>query len=77
MAPRNKYTREEMVEAAVRVVREKGIDSLTAKALASELGVSTQPVFTCFHTIEEAKRASRPLYINFERLVSEPAFSLW
>ena len=48
--------REEMVEAAVRVVREKGIDALTAKALASELGVSTQPVFPCFHTIEEAKR---------------------
>ena len=59
MAPRYKYTREEMVEAAVRVVREKGIDALTAKALASELGVSTQPVFTCFHTIEEAKREVR------------------
>lgn len=59
MAPRNKFTREEMVEAAVNVVREKGIDALTAKALASELGVSTQPVFTCFHTIEEAKREVR------------------
>lgn len=56
MAPKNKFTREEMVGAAVRVVREKGIDALTAKALAGELGVSTQPVFTCFHTIEEAKR---------------------
>ena len=56
MAPKNKYTREEMVEAAVRVVCKKGIDALTAKALAGELGVSTQPVFTCFHTIEEAKR---------------------
>ena len=59
MAPRNKYTREEMIEAAVRVVREKGIDALTAKALAGELGVSTQPVFTRFHTIEEAKREVR------------------
>ncbi|MGN1340393.1 MAG: TetR/AcrR family transcriptional regulator [Oscillospiraceae bacterium] len=59
MAPRNKFTREEMTEAAVRVVRAKGIDALTAKALAGELGVSTQPVFTCFHTIEEAKSAVR------------------
>lgn len=56
MAPRNKFTREEMIAAAVRVVREKGIDALTAKALAAELGVSTQPVFTCFHTIDEAKQ---------------------
>ena len=59
MAPKIKYTREEMVAAAMRVVREKGIDALTAKALASELGVSTQPVFTCFHTIDEAKREVR------------------
>ena len=63
MAPRNKFTREEMVEAAVNVVREKGIDALTAKALASELGVSTPPVFTCFHTIEEAKRADLILVV--------------
>ncbi|MGN0667333.1 MAG: TetR/AcrR family transcriptional regulator [Huintestinicola sp.] len=44
MAPRNNFTRDEMIEAAVRVVREKGIDALTAKALAGELGVSSQPV---------------------------------
>lgn len=69
MAPRNKFTREEMVDAAVRVVRAKGIDALTAKALATELGVSTQPVFTCFHTIEEAKnevrQAAEKLYDSY------------
>lgn len=59
MAPKNKFTREEMIEAAVCVVRRKGIDALTAKELAAELGVSTQPVFTCFHTIEEAKQEVR------------------
>ena len=41
MAPKNKFTREEMVEAALRVVRKKGIDALTAKALAEELGTDT------------------------------------
>ena len=55
MAPKNKFTREEMVEAALRVVRKKGIDALTAKALAEELGTSTQPVFTCFGTMDAAK----------------------
>ena len=65
MAPRYKFTREEMIEAAVCVVRAKGINSLTAKALAGQLGVSTQPVFTCFGTIEEAKREVR---VSAERL---------
>ncbi len=52
MAPKNKFTREEMVAAALRVVRQKGEDALTAKALAEELGTSTQPVFTCFGTMD-------------------------
>ena len=34
MAPKNKFTKEEMVAAAVRVVQEKGMDGLTAKTLA-------------------------------------------
>ena len=56
MAPKNKFTREEMVEAALRVVRAKGIDGLTAKTLADALGTSTQPVFTAFGSMDAVKR---------------------
>lgn len=55
MAPKNKFTREEMVTAAVVVVRKGGEQALTAKALAEALGTSTQPVFTCFGTMEALK----------------------
>ena len=48
MAPKNKFTKEEMVAAALRVVRAKGADGLTAKTIADELGTSTQPIFTAF-----------------------------
>lgn len=56
MAPKNKFTRDEMVEAALRVVRAKGIDGLTAKTLADELGTSTQPVFTAFGSMDAVRR---------------------
>lgn len=56
MAPKNKFTRDEMVEAALRVVRAKGIDGLTAKTLAEELGTSTQPVFTAFGSMDAVRR---------------------
>lgn len=59
MAPRNKFTQEEMVAAALNVVRANGISALTARAIADELGTSTQPVFTCFGTMDEAKKAVR------------------
>ena len=56
MAPKNKFMRDEMVEAALRVVRAKGIDGLTAKTLADELGTSTQPVFTAFGSMDAVRR---------------------
>lgn len=55
MAPKNKFTTEEMVAAALRVVRAKGIDGLTAKTMAGELGTSTQPVFTGFGSMDGLK----------------------
>lgn len=55
MAPKNKFSREEMVSAAVAVVRKKGLEGLTAKALAEELGTSTQPIFTCFGSMDTVR----------------------
>ena len=57
MAPRNNFTKEEMVAAALRVVRSKGIDGLTAKTMASALGTSTQPIFTAFGSMEGVRQA--------------------
>lgn len=55
MAPKNKFTKEEMVEAALRVVKAKGIEGLTAKTIADELGTSTQPIFTSFGSMDEVR----------------------
>lgn len=54
-APKIKFTKEQMTAAAVRVVQREGIGALTAKSLAKELGTSTQPVFTCFGTMDSLK----------------------
>lgn len=56
MAPKNKFTKKEMIEAAMQVVRDKGIDGLTAKTMADELGTSTQPVFTAFGSMDTVKQ---------------------
>ena len=56
MAPKNKFTKAEMVEAALQVVRAKGLGGLTAKTMAEELGTSTQPVFTGFGSMDSVRR---------------------
>ena len=69
MAPRNKFTREEMIAAAVQIVRARGEGALTARSVAEALHVSTQPVFTCFHSMEELRRevlsAARTVYDSY------------
>ena len=77
MPPRVKFTKEEIVEAALRVTRESGIDSLTARSLAAELGASTRPMFTYFETVDELKHevheAAKGIYKTYiERGLAEP-----
>ena len=45
MPPKPKVTKQQILEGAVALVREKGAGALTAKALAARLGCSTQPIF--------------------------------
>ena len=55
MPPKVKFLKEEIVSAAVAVVRRKGIDALTAREVAAELGVSTRPIFTYFDTMDQLR----------------------
>lgn len=57
MPPKTKITREMILEAACEIVRERGIESINARAVAQRLNCSTQPVMYNFATIEELKRA--------------------
>ena len=81
MAPKNKFTREEFVEAALEVVRRQGTGALTAKAVAEKLGVSTRPVFTCFGTMEtlreEVRSAAQRLFDSYVTEVSQDTWILF
>ena len=52
---KNKFTKEEIICAALDVVRAGGIGALTAKAIADRLGVSTRPIFSYYKTMDEVK----------------------
>jgi AcrR family transcriptional regulator len=53
MPPKTKYSRDEVIQAAVRVVEESGMNSLTARSVAVRLGSSTAPVYNHFATMDE------------------------
>ena len=57
MPPSAKFTREEIVRAALTLVRTEGFDALTARALGAKLGSSARPIFTVFQNMEEVQQA--------------------
>ena len=44
MPPRAKFSREEIIKAGLDIVRENGLEALTARALGDKLGSSSRPI---------------------------------
>lgn len=56
MPPKFKFTREEILQAALELTREKGASALTARGLAEKLGSSPKPIFGLFQNMEELQK---------------------
>ncbi len=59
MPPKPKFSKDEIIAAALDIVREKGIDALTARELGARLGSSARPIFTVFASMDEVAQAVR------------------
>jgi len=71
MPPKQKFTKEEIITAALNLVRKNGIMSLTARGLGAELGTSSRPIFTAFRNMEEVHKetiqAARVVYNSYAK----------
>lgn len=56
MPPKTKISREMILEAAFKLVREEGDEAVNARRIAEYLDCSTQPVMYNFKTIEELRQ---------------------
>ena len=80
MPPKPRFTKVEIASAALALVKEQGVEALTARNLGSRLGASATPIFTVFKSMEEVKWAARELALQeFERYFADfasytPAF---
>lgn len=53
MPPKPKHTKEEIISAAVELVREMGLSALTSRNLGARLGTTARPIFTAFSGMDE------------------------
>ncbi|GIN93746.1 hypothetical protein J22TS1_47970 [Siminovitchia terrae] len=53
MAPKTKFTKEQIIDAAFEIARTKGIDSITIRKVAEKLGSSIAPIYVNFKEVGE------------------------
>ena len=61
MPPKPKYTKEEIVNAAFELTRERGIDTVVAREVGKRLNTSASPIFTVWKSMDELREEVRQL----------------
>lgn len=56
MARKESITKEDILNAALQMVREEGMENVTARRLAAKAGCSTQPIFRIYQNMEEMEK---------------------
>ena len=57
MPPKVRYSKEQIVEAGLEILRRDGEGALTARGIAACLGCSVAPIFSVFESMEDLKTA--------------------
>ncbi len=71
MAPKFRFTREEIIDAALALTAEGGPKAVTARALAARLGSSAKPIFGLFENMEELQDAVlAAAFEKYERFIA-------
>lgn len=80
MPPKAKFTKARITQAGLEIIRNEGMENLTARALGKKLGSSACPIFTVFENMEEVQaevtKAAKALYSEYVKrgLEETPAF---
>jgi len=66
MPPKPKFTKEELIQAALELTREGGLEMVVARNLGKRLNTAPSTIFTHFNSVEEIRQAvmeaARELY---------------
>lgn len=71
MPPKPKFEKREIVDAALEIARERGLEAITAREVGARLGTSTRPVFTYFPSMEAlteaVNEAAKKMFLDWLR----------
>ena len=80
MPPKFKFSKDEILQNALDLVREEGAAALTTRKLGKRLGTTQSPIFSAYEKVEalqaDVKQAAKELFASYVRrgLEDKPAF---
>lgn len=80
MPPKFKFSKDEILQNALDLVREEGATALTTRRLGKRLGTTQSPIFSAYENVEalqaDVKQAAKELFASYVRrgLEDKPAF---
>ncbi|MFD0713510.1 TetR/AcrR family transcriptional regulator [Paenibacillus sp. GCM10027626] len=57
MAPKRKFTKEQLIEAAFEIAQAEGVEQITIRKVADKIGSSIAPIYVNFKDADELKQA--------------------
>ncbi len=75
MPPKPIITKQNIMDAAIQLVRDKGIGSVNARSLANALGCSTRPLFRLYPNMAELKKDIKAELDNYYNSFMESRMS--
>ena len=80
MPPKFKFSKDEILQNALDLVREEGAAALTTRKLGKRLSTTQSPIFSAYEKVEalqaDVKQAAKELFASYVRrgLEDKPAF---
>lgn len=71
MAPKTQFSKEQIIEAAFSIACRDGMEGITVRKIAAELGSSVAPVYVNFSDLEELRDAVVERIVDISREVLE------
>lgn len=74
MPPKLKVSREEIIEKALEIVEESGIEAVTARELGRRMGISSRPLYSHFESVEQLKdEIFRRIFEEYRKCITSKA----
>ncbi len=72
MGPRTVFTRDQVIEAGIDLIRHKGAEQLTVRHIADHIGSSTQPLYRLYKNINDIEKniTAAAVSMMFDKMIS-------